>query len=96
MEIADLLVQIGNPNMAISPSSRCDGATEIIPNSMEEVYELLKMFAPILHQQVKYGILSSPYLVIYHKPSLRDFGYIDLINLKENIRNKNLNKITND
>jgi hypothetical protein len=90
MEISDL-ISSGNPNIAVCHSSRCDGASEIIPNSTEEVYALLKLYAPAVHQH-----LNNAYLIIYHKPSMRDFGYIDLINLKENIRNKNLNKITND
>lgn len=62
-------------------------ASEIIPKNMDEVWDLIKTKCAYNHQHI-----NNSYLVVYDD-RLIDIFYIDLNNLKSNIRDINLNKI---
>ena len=71
---------------------------EIVPNCIEEITQLLYEYAlPSVTDLVQN---DGAYMIVvdrsYNEDEDKDIAYIDLINLQENIRNRNINKIINE
>lgn len=88
-------------DLGVIHTSHKETHSEIIPDSVEDVFKLLKLYCHPNHQ----NHLGNTYLVLYNRDiktrafaalahkDHKEIAYIDLDNLERNIRNKNLNKI---
>ena len=84
MEIEYFLSEIRDGVRVVHSSAKSCRA-EVVPNNIDELYKLLKMYASPVHQ----NHLNNNYLVLYDKNNeYNDLAFIDLKNLKENIRDR--------